>query len=118
VPRSQSQTTLKALGRREIGAIQNIIHHPDVSYPHPHCAFQRLPADEQQHKIILDRMSVDERKEHLIRALDSFKPHLEIPFGGHAYQWMLSYLSRMFERQGTVHTSESARRLLPHSRPG
>jgi hypothetical protein len=31
----------------------------------------------------------------LIRALDSFKPHLAIPSGVHAYNWMLSYLSRM-----------------------
>ena len=49
-------------------------------------------------------------------ALDSFKPHLEIPFAGHAYQRMLSYLSRMFERQGTVHTSEPAHRLLQQYR--
>ena len=48
----------------------------------------------------------------LIRALDTFKPHLEIPFRVHAYKWMLSYLSRMSDRQASVNTSEPARRLL------
>lgn len=48
----------------------------------------------------------------LIRALDSFKPNLEIPFGVHAYKWMLSYLSRMADRQTTVAPSEPARRIL------
>jgi DNA-directed RNA polymerase specialized sigma subunit len=48
----------------------------------------------------------------LIRALDSFKPNLSIPFKVHAYNWMLSYLSRMTERLGTVTPSEPARRIL------
>ena len=48
----------------------------------------------------------------LIRALDSFKPHLSIPFGVHAYNWVLSYLSRMADRMGTISPSASARRIL------
>jgi DNA-directed RNA polymerase specialized sigma subunit len=48
----------------------------------------------------------------LIRGLDSFKPELEVPFGLHAYNWMLSYLSRMSDRRPTVTLSENARRML------
>jgi DNA-directed RNA polymerase specialized sigma subunit len=48
----------------------------------------------------------------LIRALDSFKPDFGVPFGLHAYNWMLSYLSRMADRRQTVTPSENARRLL------
>jgi DNA-directed RNA polymerase specialized sigma subunit len=52
----------------------------------------------------------------LIRALDSFKPKLSIRFGVHAYNWMLSYLSRMSDRMGTITPSESARRMLANYR--
>jgi DNA-directed RNA polymerase specialized sigma subunit len=48
----------------------------------------------------------------MIRALDSFKTNLSIPFVVHAYHWMLSYLSRMADRLGTVTPSEPARRVL------
>jgi DNA-directed RNA polymerase specialized sigma subunit len=48
----------------------------------------------------------------LIRALDSFKIDLTIPFGVHAYNWILSYLSRMTDRIATVNPSEPARRVL------
>jgi DNA-directed RNA polymerase specialized sigma subunit len=48
----------------------------------------------------------------LIRALDTFKPDLAVPFGLHAYNWVLSYLSRMSDRRPTVTPSENARRML------
>lgn len=48
----------------------------------------------------------------MIRALDAYKPHLEIKFSFHAYNWILSHLTRFFEKQGTVHLSEPARRVL------
>jgi DNA-directed RNA polymerase specialized sigma subunit len=48
----------------------------------------------------------------LIRSLDTFKLHLQIPFAVHAYTWMLSYLTRMADKQGAVNLSDSGRRLL------
>jgi len=48
----------------------------------------------------------------LIRALDSFKPHLAIPSRLHTHNWMLGYLSCMYDRNGDRTPWESARRIL------
>jgi DNA-directed RNA polymerase specialized sigma subunit len=48
----------------------------------------------------------------LIRALDSFKPELEIPFAGHAYKWIVGYLSNQAERQSIVNPTKTALHIL------